>query len=122
MGCREGAFYGDRKLLPSSFKYCHVSACLTLDRSTRNQRIERMWVDLGIHFVRQWRAFFYRLERIHGLDNENHAHLWLLHHIFLRLINEDCIAFEETWNSHPVSGEGHDQTPRVCGVLLIVID
>jgi len=72
-----------------------------------------MWVDLGTHFVRQWRAFFYRLERQHGLDMENSSHVWLLHHIFLPMINADCVAFEERWNSHPISGEGHDRTPSV---------
>jgi len=72
-----------------------------------------MWVDVGKHFVRQWRAFFYRLEREHGLDNENKGHMWLLHTIFLPMINIDCIKFEEEWNSHPISREGHDQSPQV---------
>ncbi|KAJ3871876.1 hypothetical protein F5051DRAFT_340235, partial [Lentinula edodes] len=63
------------------------------------------WVEVGAQFAWQWRAFFQRLEQLHGLDHGDPAHLWLLHYLFLDEINED-------WNSHPVSGEGHDQTPE----------
>ncbi|KDQ20089.1 hypothetical protein BOTBODRAFT_170106 [Botryobasidium botryosum FD-172 SS1] len=72
--------------------------------STRNVRIERLWVEVGSQFVRTWRAFFQRLERDHGLDPSNQAHLWLLHSLFLDLINEDCDAFKAEWNLHGISG------------------
>ena len=90
-------------------------------RSTHNTRIERLWVELGTQFVRRWRAFFYRLERLHGLDRKNLHHLWLLHDLFLNTINEDCEAFWEDWNSHPLLGEGHDQSPNVCTQLLYIL-
>ncbi|THH10278.1 hypothetical protein EW145_g1447 [Phellinidium pouzarii] len=32
------------------------------------------------------------------------AHLWLLHRLFLPLINEDLESFVKWWNAHPVSG------------------
>ncbi|KAJ7498413.1 hypothetical protein B0H11DRAFT_1714965, partial [Mycena galericulata] len=79
--------------------------------STRNTRIERLWVEVGSQFARRWRAFFYRLEALHGLDRSNPHHLWLLHLLFLDLINEDCEDFRTEWNCHPISGEGHDQSP-----------
>ncbi|KAJ7870119.1 hypothetical protein B0H13DRAFT_1724278 [Mycena leptocephala] len=81
-------------------------------RSTNNTRIERLWVEVGSQFVRRWRAFFYRLEALHGLDRTNPHHLWLLHLLFLDLINEDCNDFCAEWNCHPISGEGHDQSPE----------
>ena len=37
-------------------------------RSLRNQRIERLWRELGEQVAYQWRAFFLRLELHHGLD------------------------------------------------------
>ncbi|KAJ7732948.1 hypothetical protein DFH07DRAFT_755085, partial [Mycena maculata] len=80
--------------------------------STHNTRIERLWVEVGSQFARQWRAFFYRLEALHGLDRSNPHHLWLLHLLFLDLINEDCDNFRADWNCHPISGEGHDQSPE----------
>ncbi|KAJ7769858.1 hypothetical protein B0H16DRAFT_1715509 [Mycena metata] len=80
--------------------------------STTNTRIERLWVEVGSQFARRWRAFFYRLEVLHGLDRTNPHHLWILHLLFLDLINEDCAAFRDEWNCHPISGEGHDQSPE----------
>ncbi|KAK7000661.1 hypothetical protein R3P38DRAFT_3616554 [Favolaschia claudopus] len=32
--------------------------------STRNTRIERLWVEVGSQFARRWRGFFLRLERL----------------------------------------------------------
>ncbi|KAJ7705165.1 hypothetical protein B0H14DRAFT_3645903 [Mycena olivaceomarginata] len=58
--------------------------------STRNTRIERLWVEVGTQFARGWRAFFTRLGRLHHLDRKNPSHLWLLHRLFLFAINDDC--------------------------------
>ena len=74
--------------------------------SVFNTRIERVWVEVGRRFVRQWRAFFIRLERCHLLERNNPAHRWLLHYLFLKLINDDCQKFCDDWNSHPISGAG----------------
>lgn len=81
--------------------------------STHNTRIERLWVEVGSQFARAWRAFFYRLEKLHGLNCKNPHHLWLLHHLYLDKINADCAEFQENWNAHPISGEGHDRSPNV---------
>ncbi|KAJ6476126.1 hypothetical protein C8R45DRAFT_834301 [Mycena sanguinolenta] len=75
--------------------------------STHNTRIERLWVEVGSQFARRWRAFFYRLEALHGLDRTNPHHLWLLHLLFLDLINNDCEEFRAEWNCHPLSSEGN---------------
>ncbi|KAH7903832.1 hypothetical protein BJ138DRAFT_1019989 [Hygrophoropsis aurantiaca] len=80
--------------------------------STHNTQIERLWVEVGSQFACSWRAFFYRLERLHRLDRENPAHLWLLHYLFLDEINADCQSFQDEWNAHPISGEGHDRSPN----------
>ncbi|KAJ4465421.1 hypothetical protein C8J55DRAFT_407249, partial [Lentinula edodes] len=80
--------------------------------STHNTRIERLWVEVGSQFGRAWRAFFFRLEGLHGLDRKNRHHLWLLHTLFLDEINNDCKEFQENWNAHPISGEGHDCSPN----------
>ncbi|KAJ6453824.1 hypothetical protein C8R47DRAFT_1167679 [Mycena vitilis] len=80
--------------------------------STRNTRIERLWVEVGTQFARRWRAFFTRLGRLHRLDRKNPAHLWLLHRLFLDDINSDCLEFQEEWNLHPISGRNpNDQSP-----------
>lgn len=81
--------------------------------STSNTRIERLWVEVGTQFARRWRAFFFRLERLHHLDRKNPHHLWLIHMLFLDEINEDCDDFQAEWNTHPISGLGHGQSPQV---------
>ncbi|KAJ7149101.1 hypothetical protein C8R46DRAFT_916476, partial [Mycena filopes] len=86
--------------------------------STNNTRIERLWVEVGSQFARRWRAFFYRLEALHGLDRTDPHHLWLLHLLFLDLINMDCANFRAEWNCHPISGEGHDQSPEASIMLI----
>ncbi|KAJ7254470.1 hypothetical protein C8J57DRAFT_1076161, partial [Mycena rebaudengoi] len=73
-----------------------------LSSSTRNTRIERLWVEVGTQFARRWRGFFTRLERMHGLDHDNPHHLWLLHYLFLDAINLDCQEFQAEWNCHPL--------------------
>ncbi|KAG6912754.1 hypothetical protein DXG01_012430, partial [Tephrocybe rancida] len=85
--------------------------------STANTRIERLWVDVGAQFVRPWRGFFFRLERLHGLNRKNRHHLWLLHTLFLDAINDDCKEFQEYWNSHPVSGLGKELSPNDMRLL-----
>jgi hypothetical protein len=90
-----------------------ITAHLNLHSSTHNTRIERLWVEVGSQFARRWRAFFYRLERLHRLDRSNKTHLWLLHYLFLNMINAECQVFQDTWNAHPISGVGHDQSPDV---------
>jgi hypothetical protein len=72
-----------------------------------------MWVEVGTQFVRRWRAFFARLERIHFLNIEDPCHLWLLHDLFLPMIEADCDAFREEWNAHPISGLPGDRSPNV---------
>ncbi|KAK6988415.1 hypothetical protein R3P38DRAFT_2573347 [Favolaschia claudopus] len=82
--------------------------------STRNTRIERLWVEVGTQFARRWRAFFTRLGRLHRLDRKRPSHPWLLHHLFLSEINHDCSEFQEEWNLHPLGGRTtNDNCPMV---------
>lgn len=106
---------GERKSVEAGFIFPLNNV---VSRSTRNTRIERLWVEVGAQFARRWRAFFQRLEDIHGLDIHNQTHLWLLHELFLDEINKDCEQFCSDWNSHPVSGVGHDQSPEVINIFL----
>jgi hypothetical protein len=70
---------------------------------------------VGTQFARRWRAFFTLLERLHGLNPEKPEHLWLLHLLFLDDLNQDCNAFQDEWNHHPISGkQTRGQAPTVC--------
>ena len=84
-------------------------------RSTLNQRIERLWREIGEGFGRAWRAFFARLERLHHLDRSNPHHLWLLQVLFKDELQESADEFVRNWNIHEIRGKGrNDKTPDVC--------
>ncbi|QRV90678.1 integrase core domain protein [Ceratobasidium sp. AG-Ba] len=89
--------------------------------STNNQKIERLWLDVGKQFARYWKAFFLRLELLHGLDRFNTHHIWLLHHLFLADINTDITSFADEWNVHGISGsKTQGQSPQV-GLMLTIV-
>ena len=105
--------FGDRALY-SLYSFDH-SLPEFVSRSTRNTRIERLWGETAAQFVRRWRAFFARLESLHGLKPECAEHLWLLHTLFLDAINDDCRKFQQDWNAHPISGrDTKNKSPNVC--------
>jgi len=87
--------------------------------SVFNTRIECLWVEVGRRFVRRWHAFFIRLEKCHLLERMNPHHRWLLHYLFLDMINEDCQSFCEEWNAHPISGVGGGRSPNVSNYSII---
>lgn len=69
-------------------------------RSVHNIRIERLWVDVMKGYVGKWVEFFKDLEQFHGLDTNSEQHIWLLHYLFLGMINEDALKWSAAWNQH----------------------
>jgi hypothetical protein len=78
----------------------------SFNRSVHNIRIERLWVDVTSQFGAKWADLFRHLEIDHGLDVNNHNHLWLLHYLFLPDINADACFFAESWNKHKIQSRG----------------
>jgi hypothetical protein len=72
-------------------------------RSVHNIRIERLWVDVTSGFGRKWKDFFQILEANDNLDPNLDSHIWLLHHLFLDVINLDAETWTATWNLHTLS-------------------
>lgn len=72
------------------------------NRSVDNIRIERLWVDVVRNLVDKWASFFRDLETYDGLDTGLPAHIWLLHHLYLELINVELAAWADHWNNHPM--------------------
>ncbi|KAG1832282.1 hypothetical protein F4604DRAFT_1911559 [Suillus subluteus] len=98
-----------------AFKECDVNHVRHREdaRSTRNSRIERLWVEVGTQFARRWRAFFTRLENHHGLNPHSPSHIWLLQTLFLDEINQDCSDFRAEWNCHLIRGpDTNDKSPK----------
>ena len=82
--------------------------------STHNQRIERLWREIGAAFARSWRAFFHRLESLHGLQRSDPHHLWLLRVLFQEELQKECDDFVRIWHVHEMRGSRrNDCTPDV---------
>ncbi|TCD62111.1 hypothetical protein EIP91_007465 [Steccherinum ochraceum] len=82
-------------------------------RSVHNTRIERLWYDVTQKFGRKWKEFFRDLEANHGFNPTIPSHIWLLHHLFLRSIQQDADEFVLAWNSHKLQIRGErTQSPR----------
>lgn len=89
-------------------------------RSTRNTRIERIWVEVGRQFTRRWKAFFLLLEEGYLLEIHNPHHLWLILVLFLDTINDDCQQFVEEWNHHGMRTM-QSKAPRVRALILLFL-
>ncbi|KDQ11295.1 hypothetical protein BOTBODRAFT_114525 [Botryobasidium botryosum FD-172 SS1] len=86
---------------------------LNSHRSVHNTRVERMWVEVTHTFGESWKDFFFELEDLYGLRPDIDKHLWLLHFLFLDLINQHAQQFQEAWNHHVMELEGrHNASPR----------
>ena len=70
--------------------------------STRNQRIERLWVDLQRWCTVKYRRLFLYLEEEELLHPDNPFQLWALHHCFLPMINKALRFFVQRWNGHGI--------------------
>jgi hypothetical protein len=76
-------------------------------RSTRNQRIERLWRDVTEKVTSTYKAFFMSLENEEGVNMSDNNVLFVLHYLFLPRINADLDQFRNAWNHHKLSTEGN---------------
>lgn len=63
-------------------------------------------MDVTKQFGAKWSRFFSDLEVHHHLDINNTNHIWLLHLIFLPLVNDDISFFISNWNHHRLQARG----------------
>jgi hypothetical protein len=90
-------------------------------RSVHNQRIERLWIDVYAKILKIYYQVFIHLENEYGLDTNNEVHLWCLHYVYLPIINRSLNIFRNQWNYHPISRNGHNQSPKqlfMSGMIL----
>ena len=72
-------------------------------RSTRNQRIERLWRDVFENCLSPYYNLFYYLEDNHILDTENEVHVGVLQYVFQPRINSAVTHFKDAWNNHALT-------------------
>ena len=91
-------------------------------RSVHNVHIEHLWVDVMAQVVAAWLEFFMALELWYGLDINNVHHIWLVHCLFLSLINQQLQFFAKVWNQHKLQIQnGPNHSPAdLFGFNMIV--
>jgi len=82
-----------------------------MGKSTRNQRIERLWRDCYEQVLEFYYRLFHHFIQVIGLDIDDPIHIFALHYLFLPRLNQDLEAFRAGWNCHKLSTE-HDRTPN----------
>ena len=83
------------------------SKCVITGSSTHNERVERMWRDLGKSVTSVFSSTFCFLESEGILDPLNEVDLFSLHFIFLPRLNHRLLEFQASWNLHSLSTEGN---------------
>ena len=79
--------------------------------SVHNQRVERMWRDVYRCVCCSFHEIFYLLEAQELLNPDSELDLFILHTVFLRVINHHLNVFVNAWNHHPLRTE-RNWSPR----------
>ena len=74
-------------------------------RSVHNQRIERWWRDLFVGCTCIFYHLFYFMEEVGLLDPLNEVHLFGLHFVYEKYINNAINLFVDAWSTHPLRTE-----------------
>ena len=77
-----------------------ISKPVLAGRSIHNTRIERLWRDVHRVVGSRFKNIFESLEYSGELDLDDPLDLWVLHTIFLPIINRSLQTFQTTWDFH----------------------
>ena len=79
--------------------------------SLHNQRIERIWRDVYRCVCSTYHEIFYSLESVGALEPDSEIDLFVLHVLYLPLINHSLKEFFSAWNAHPIRTQ-HNWSPK----------
>lgn len=92
------------------------SNSLIIGSSVHNQRIERFNRDINTQVLNYYVNLFYHMEAIGILNPENETDLFILHKIFMPVLNKKLNEFVEAANNHPLSTE-RNYSPKQLFIL-----
>lgn len=107
-GCpsRTRCDYGGENVLVADFMICargSYRGSILTGSSTRNQRIERLWLDVSERAVWQYRVYFWYLEEQDFIDQDDEIDRFIIQYLFMDRINKDIDIFSNSWNNHKIS-------------------
>ena len=79
--------------------------------SVHNQRIERLWRDVGRLTIKRYRMLFTAMENQGLLNQDNRLHRMAPHFVYRPRIQRSLDEFALTWNYHKIDTE-RNRTPR----------
>ena len=79
--------------------------------SCHNQRIERMWRDVYRCVCSTYHSLFYTMEAEGLLDPDSERDIFVLHCVYLPMLQHSLQEFATAWNRHPMRTE-HNWSPR----------
>ena len=88
-----------------------ISKPVLAGRSIHNTRIERLWWDVHRVVGSRFKNIFESLKYSGELDLDDPLDLWVLHTIFLPIINRSLRTFQTTWDFHR-SASAQEKSPH----------
>ena len=76
-------------------------------KSSHNTRIERFWKEYNTNVMKTFFDEFTNLEHLGYLDRTDNKDLWVLHKVFLPIINEKLLELKTYYNNHPIRTENY---------------
>lgn len=90
-------------------------------RSCHNARIERFWGEYNRNVMSKFAAEFTNLEQLDLLDRHDENDLWVLHKVYLPIINQKLVEMEDYYNNHPIAS-ANGQTPNQMHAISALRD
>jgi transposase InsO family protein len=84
--------------------------------STHNQRVERLWLDVRINVIVQCYNIMEKLYKEYRCDYTRQDDVYVVHYLFIPMIQADLDVFVGVWNNHKLSTFGNF-TPRQLWTL-----
>lgn len=103
---------GENVLVADYMIYQLGSDALKIVSSVHNQRIERLWRDSTEKAMIDYMNLFADLRNEEILNIEVDEQLWLIHFLFLDLINQSLERFLQSWNNHSLRTENFHLSPN----------